>query len=100
MNIIGKVLGLALPCFLFFMSIGACCAFAFPANVPGTLRTPAKAGMIWRPGAHTVLPASAMHPLRAPVRGRNNPFTGRIVQGEKHVLIHGAELVRFRRSDN
>jgi hypothetical protein len=98
MNSSRRVLGLALPCFLFFMCIGACCAFAFPANVPGTLQTPAKAGMIWSPGTHTVLPASAMHPLRTPLRGRNNPFTGRTVQGEKHVLIHGAGLVRFRRS--
>jgi hypothetical protein len=76
--------------------IGAGCAFAFSAQVPILSRAPAKTGTIWPRHAHSVLPPAAMRPLNAPVRGAGNPFAGRSVQSEKHVLIHGAELARFK----
>ncbi len=40
-----------------------------------------------------------MNPLRSPIRARTTtPSAGR-VQGEKQVVIHGAELVRFKRTE-
>ena len=74
-----RVLGQALPCFLFLIFIGAGCAFAFPARSRSLSHAPAKAGVMRPPAGHNVLPPSAMHPLRSPVRGGNNAFraTGR-----------------------
>ncbi len=88
----GAALFLALPCFLIFMSIGPGCPRAFPAEALATGSTAMHALPTPGAGTHSRLPASAMHPLNAPVPAGSSSASGRIIQGEKQVLIHGASL--------
>ncbi len=84
---------LALPCFLLFMSIGAGCPFALSAGALTTKHVPMMhtlPALGARP--HSQTPAFAMHPLNAPVRPGNNAAGRRLVQHDKQVLIHGAQL--------
>ena len=89
----GAVLFLGLSCFLFFMSIGAVSPSALSAGVPATKHVPMM-HTLPSPDArmHRQVPVSAMHPLNAPVRPENKAGGGRLVQHEKRVLIHGAQL--------
>jgi hypothetical protein len=86
----GRVLFPALACVLFLMSLGAGCPFALSETAVMPSHAPMR--VLPAPGArmHSQVPASAMHALNAPARSRNNAAFGRVVQGEKRVLIHGA----------
>jgi len=90
----GRVLFLALPCFLFFMSIGVGCPCALSGTAVMQRHISANIGSMSGARTHSQAPASAMHPLNAPMRTGKNVFTGRVVQREKRVLIHGAGMLR------
>ena len=59
---------------------------------------PAITGPMSVPRMHSHVPAPGMHALNAPMRPGSNIVGGRVVQREKRVTIHGANMARLRRS--
>ncbi len=88
----GAVLFLGLSSLLFFMSVGAVCPSALWAGVSAAKHVPMMHTLPSQDTrTHNQAPM-AMHPLNAPVRPGSKAGGAHLVQHEKRVLIHGAQL--------